>query len=358
MLDKLQKLEKRYTELTQLLADPGIMKNQDEYRKLTREYSWLEEIVKLTKDYRKTLADIEEDKQIMKSSNDEDLVELARSEIAELEDVRDELEAKIKIALIPPDPNEGKNVICEIRAGTGGEEASLFAGDLFRMYSLYAESERWKIEVMSSNPSDLGGFKEIVFQIRGENVYKKMKFESGVHRVQRVPETESSGRLHTSAVSVAILPEVEDVEVDLSPDDLKIDTFRSSGPGGQHVNKTDSAIRITHIPTGIVVSCQDEKSQHKNKAKAMKILRTRLWAKEQEEQQAKRAKQRRLQVGTGDRSEKIRTYNYPQNRVTDHRINLTLYKLDQVMNGDLEEIFEELQQADMLDSLEELYSEN
>ncbi|MBN1756264.1 peptide chain release factor 1 [bacterium] len=354
MLEKLKNLEDRYQELTELLADPKIINNRTEYLKLTKEYSWLENIIRLTNQYRKIIEDLAEDERLIKSSNDSDLVEMAREEMIELEEKQSELEENLKFALIPPDPLDGKNVICEIRAGTGGEEASLFVGDLFRMYSLYTESRGWKLEVMTSNPSDLGGLKEITFSIQGEDAYKNMKFESGIHRVQRVPETESSGRIHTSAVSVAILPEAEDVEVDLNPDELRIETFRSSGPGGQHVNKTDSAIRITHIPTGLVVSCQDEKSQHKNKAKALKILKARLLAREQEKQHDQIAKERRLQVGSGDRSEKIRTYNYPQNRLTDHRINLTIYKLDQVMNGDLESIFLELQKADMVDALNEI----
>lgn len=354
LLDKLNTLRNRYKELVAELSKPGVFSDQQTASKLGRELRNIEEILPLIDKYEESLESIKEARSIIEKSIDTDFVELAREELSEEERRVEELEHKLTIALIPPDPDEGKDVIVEIRAGTGGEEAALFAAELYRMYLRFAERNKLKVSGLDSNPTELGGFKEISFELSGNDAYSLMKFESGVHRVQRVPETESGGRIHTSAASVAVLPAVEDVDIEINEEDLRIDTFRASGAGGQHVNKTESAIRITHIPTGIVVSCQDEKSQHKNKMKALKVLRSRIYAAEQEKAKEERAKTRRLQVGSGDRSDKIRTYNYPQNRVTDHRIGYTAYNLPEVLDGDLSDLIEALKRADIEDALKEL----
>ena len=351
MIEKIESLIERYQEIEKALSDSDVTSDLKRYQDLNREYRNLQPIVEKYQEYKKILTQIEDDQAILKESSDADLLEIARAELDELQARRDAVEKELKILLIPKDPMDEKNVIVEIRAGTGGEEAGLFAGDLFRMYSRYAERKGWKLEIMDSHPQEIGGFKEIIFSISGDEVFSRMKFEGGVHRVQRVPATEASGRVHTSAASVAVLPEAEEVDITIDPREIRVDVFRSSGPGGQSVNTTDSAVRITHIPTGLVVSCQDEKSQHKNKAKALKILRSRLLAKKQEEETAKMTEKRRAMVSTGDRSAKIRTYNFPQNRVTDHRIGLTLYKLDQILNGNLDELIEPLQIAEQAEKL-------
>ncbi len=341
MLEKLAEVEKRYGELDRLLADPQLLSNQREYTKVAKERADLEEVITCYRQWRKVDKEIEENRELL-NEKDEALRELAKEELVALQEDKQNLESQLKLLLLPKDPNDRKGVLLEIRAGTGGEEASLFAASLFRMYTRHAESRGWKVEVMSSNPTGLGGFKEIIALIEGQGVYSQLKFEGGVHRVQRVPVTEASGRIHTSAVTVAILPEADEVEVGIDPKDLRVDVFRSSGPGGQSVNTTDSAVRITHLPTGLVVSCQDEKSQHKNKSKGLKILRARLLERKQEEQRSEIAATRKLMVGSGDRSERIRTYNFPQGRLTDHRINFTLYKLEQIMDGDLTALIDAL----------------
>jgi len=341
MLDKLAEVEKRYGELEDYLADPKLLENRKEYFRIAKERADLEEVVLCYREMKKLEEEIEGNREMLEDE-DEEMQALAEEELTALTPRKEELERRLKILLLPKDPNDSKNVLLEIRAGTGGEEASLFCADLFRMYSRFAESKAWKVEILSSNPTGIGGFKEIIALIEGQGVYSQLKFEGGVHRVQRVPATEGSGRIHTSAVTVAVLPEADEVEVDIDPKELRIDVFRSSGPGGQSVNTTDSAVRITHIPTGIVVSCQDEKSQHKNKTKGLKILRARLLEKSQEAQRSEIAASRKLMVGSGDRSERIRTYNFPQGRVTDHRINLTLYKLEQLMDGELGELIDSL----------------
>lgn len=341
MLDKLAEVEKRYVELEGMMSDPQLLNQQREYAKLARERSELEEIVVRYREWRKVEREIQENRQLMEE-NDEAMRELVREELASLRERKEALETKLKFLILPKDPNDDKNVIVEIRAGTGGDEAALFAAELFRMYSRYAESRGWRVELMSSNPTGLGGYKEIIASIEGQGAYSRLKFEGGVHRVQRVPVTEGSGRIHTSAVTVAVLAEADEVEVAIDPKEIRIDVFRSSGPGGQSVNTTDSAVRITHIPTGIVISCQDEKSQHKNRAKGMKILRARLLEKKQAEQASEIAATRKLMVGSGDRSERIRTYNFPQGRLTDHRINFTLYKLDRLMEGEIDDVVEAL----------------
>ena len=341
MLDKLAEVEKRYEQLESLLRDPQILNKQREYSRVAKERAELEEIVTCYREWRKVEREIQENRELL-NENDEAIRELAKEEVSVLRERKEEIESRIKILILPKDPNDSKNVILEIRAGTGGEEAALFAASLFRMYSRYAESRGWRVEVMNSNPTGLGGLKEIIVLIEGKGAYSRLKFESGVHRVQRVPVTEGSGRIHTSAVTVAVLPEADEVEVEIDPKELRVDVFRSSGPGGQSVNTTDSAVRVTHIPTGLVVSCQDEKSQHKNKAKALKVLRARLLEKREEERRSKIAATRKLMVGSGDRSERIRTYNFPQGRVTDHRINFTLYKLERVMEGELNELLDAL----------------
>lgn len=341
MLDKLAEVEKRYEQLESLLRDPQILNKQREYSRVAKERAELEEIVTCYREWRKVEREIQENRELL-NENDEAIRELAKEEVSVLRERKEEIESRIKILILPKDPNDSKNVILEIRAGTGGEEAALFAASLFRMYSRYAEPCGWRVEVMNSNPTGLGGLKEIIVLIEGKGAYSRLKFESGVHRVQRVPVTEGSGRIHTSAVTVAVLPEADEVEVEIDPKELRVDVFRSSGPGGQSVNTTDSAVRVTHIPTGLVVSCQDEKSQHKNRAKALKVLRARLLEKREEERRSKIAATRKLMVGSGDRSERIRTYNFPQGRVTDHRINFTLYKLERVMEGELNELLDAL----------------
>jgi peptide chain release factor 1 len=342
MFKKLKEIEVRYHELEQLLSDPAVVANRTEFQKLAKEHADLTEIVDAYREYDKTSVQLDDDLDLLKDS-DEELKELLKEEIPELREILETLENTLKILLLPKDPNDDRNVFLEIRAGTGGDEAGLFAADLFRMYARYAEVAGWKIEVVSSSPSGgMGGFKEVIVQIEGKGAYSRLKYESGVHRVQRVPVTEAQGRIHTSAVTVAVLPEAEDVEVNIDPNELRIDVYRSTGHGGQSVNTTDSAVRITHLPTGLVVTCQDEKSQHKNRAKAMKVLRARLFDRIQAEQHSKISETRKNQVGTGDRSERIRTYNFPQGRVTDHRIGLTLYNLDNILAGDIQEIIDGL----------------
>lgn len=347
MLNRLEQVEKRYQELTERLLSPQIMSQQGELQKLAKEHGELSKLVQPFQQYKRILEDIAKDEAIIKDEGeDKELRDLARQELEELEIKKNELEQKLRMLLIPKDPKDKKNVILEIRAGTGGEEAALFAAELFRMYCKYAEKERWKVQMISAHYTGIGGFKEVIAGIEGKGVYSKLKHESGTHRVQRIPITETSGRTHTSAVTVAILPEAEEIEVEINPEDIRVDVFRSSGPGGQSVNTTDSAVRITHIPTGIIVSCQDEKSQHKNKTKAMKVLRARLLDKLEQERQAKISRDRKNQIGSGDRSEKIRTYNFPQNRLTDHRIGLSLYKLEAIMQGDLDELMEAMNSMD------------
>lgn len=341
MLDKLAEVEKRYMELEKMMSDPRLLGQQREYSKLAKERAELEEIVTCYREWRKVEREIQENRQLLEEG-DEAIRDLAKEEVSILRERKESLENRLKTLILPKDPNDAKNVLVEIRAGTGGEEAALFAAELYRMYTRYAEARRWRVEMMSSNPTGLGGYKEIIISIEGQGAYSRLKYEGGVHRVQRVPVTEGSGRIHTSAVTVAVLPEADEVEIAIDPKDLRIDVFRSSGPGGQSVNTTDSAVRITHIPTGIVISCQDEKSQHKNRAKGMKILRARLLEKKQEEQRSEIAATRKSMVGSGDRSERIRTYNFPQGRLTDHRINLTIYQLDRVMEGQMDEVVEAL----------------
>ncbi len=356
MIDKLQAMEEKYLDLNDKLSDPEIMQDQKRYQKLAKQHSDLEEVVVPFREYQEVTKELEEAKEMLRETKEAEFRELVETEMEELEQRKEQLEAKLQRLLIPKDPNDDKNVIVEIRGGTGGEEAALFAGVLFRMYSRYAELKRWNVELMHSNPTELGGFKEIIFMIEGKGAYSRLKYESGVHRVQRIPTTESGGRIHTSTATVAVLPEVEDVEVDVDPNDLRVDVYRSSGPGGQSVNTTDSAVRITHVPTGLVVSCQDEKSQHKNKDKAMKILRARLYEVVQEEQNKELAETRRSQVGTGERSERIRTYNFPQGRLTDHRIGFTLYKLEQVVGGELDEVIDALVDAEQEQQLKAMES--
>ncbi len=353
MFDKLDVIENRYDELTVKMADPEIIADMETWQKLVKEHASIEDVVLKYKEYKKTISDIEENKALLSEKLESDFKEMVESEINELEAEKSKLEDELKVLLLPKDPNDDKNVIVEIRGGAGGEEAALFAADLYRMYSMYAEAKGWKVEVMNSNQTDLGGFKEIVFSVEGRGAYSRLKYESGVHRVQRVPETEAGGRIHTSTATVAVLPEAGDVDVEIRPDDLKIDVFRSGGHGGQSVNTTDSAVRVTHLPTGIVISCQDERSQLKNKERAMKYLRAKLYDMAREKQTESIAENRKLQVGTGDRSERIRTYNYPQGRVSDHRINLTLYKLNAILNGDLDELIDALTIADQTEKLEE-----
>ena len=343
MFDKLSAIEARYNELSEKVSDPAVIADSANFAKLCKEQSDIAPIVEKYREYKACKDTIAEGEEILSDPDmDKEMKELAEEEIKDAKERIEELSKELKILLLPKDPNDDKSVIVEIRGGAGGDEAALFAGDLFRMFTMYAESNRWKTEILSSNPTDIGGYKEISFSIEGQGAYSKLKFESGVHRVQRIPSTESGGRIHTSTVTVAVLPEVEEVEVDINANDLRIDVFRAGGPGGQCVNTTDSAVRITHLPTGLVVSCQDEKSQHKNKDKAMKILRSRLYDLVQQEQHDKIASERKSQVGTGDRSERIRTYNFPQGRVTDHRIGLTLHKLDAILNGDMEELISAL----------------
>ncbi len=342
MFDKLEATDNRYEEISLKLSDPQVIANQDEYRRLMKEYSELEEIVAKYREYKKVKSDIAEAKELLDGSLDKDFRELVQLEFNEAREKLEVIEGELKILIMPKDPNDNRSVIVEIRGGAGGEEAALFAGDLFRMYTRYGERHRWKSEILDLNDTEIGGIKEVVFSIEAKGAYSRLKYESGVHRVQRVPSTESSGRIHTSTVTVAVLPEVDEVDVDINPNDLQIDTYRASGAGGQHINKTDSAIRITHIPTGIVVTCQDQRSQHKNKDRAMTVLRSKLYEMAQQQQNSEIAMARKSQVGTGDRSERIRTYNFPQGRVSDHRIGLTLYKIDEIMDGDLDEILDAL----------------
>lgn len=342
MFEKLEEVERRHEALGQELGRPELIANPTEFQKVAKEYAELGKVVDLYRRLKKVDEEIRENRKLLSSGEDEEIKELAREELDRLVEEREEAERNLKMAMLPKDPNDEKNILLEIRAGTGGDEAALFASELFRMYAKFAEKNHWRLEVLSRHFTGVGGFKEIISLIEGKGVYSRLKYESGVHRVQRVPVTESQGRIHTSTVTVAVLPEAEEVDVAIDPNDLRVDIFRSSGPGGQSVNTTDSAVRITHLPTGIVVSCQDEKSQYKNKAKAMKILRARLMDKARQEQQNEISERRRLQVGTGDRSERIRTYNFPQGRVTDHRIGLTLYRLEAVLEGDLDEILDAL----------------
>lgn len=356
LLEQLEQIALRHAELDRLLSDPGITSDQEKLRSYGKEYHELTPVINQYHTYRKVLEDLESARMVLEESeSDADMRELAQADLDDLEESRIALEKELYTLLIPKDPEDKRNIICEIRAGTGGDEAAIFAGELYRMYSRYAEMQGWRIEVMNSNEAERGGFKEIIFQIEGKGVYGKLKHESGVHRVQRVPVTETQGRVHTSAASVIILPEADEVDVDIDEKkDLEINVYRSSGPGGQSVNTTDSAVRITHKPTGLVVTCQDEKSQHKNKAKAMKVLRARLLDLAHQEKEAEMASARRSQVRTGDRSEKIRTYNFPQGRVTDHRIGLTLYKVDQIMEGDITEVITGLAEAEQAEKMEHL----
>ena len=354
MFEKLEEVENRYEELNARLADPALSDNPQKYQKLAKEHAELKEVVELYNRFREVDEELEENR-LLSQDDDEAIREMARDEIRRLEAEKEELESELKELLIPKDPLDDKDILLEIRAGTGGDEAALFASDLFRMYDRYAETQGWDVDIVDANTTDKGGFKEIIALIEGDDVYSHLKREAGVHRVQRVPETESKGRIHTSAVTVAVLPEAEDVEVDINPGELDIGSFRSSGPGGQPANTTDSAVRIEHLPTGTVVTCQDEKSQHKNKAKAMRVLKARLLERKRAEQQQARSEERLEQVGSGDRSERIRTYNFPQNRITDHRIGLTMHQLEQVLDGEVELLIEPLQthfRAEALKSLE------
>ena len=346
MIDKLEQLRERYDELNKLIMDPDLPKDQKRYREVMQEHASLTETMQVYDEYRELLGSLQETKQLLEEEQDSSMREMAREELEQLEERREALEKRLRHLLVPKDPLDAKNAIMEIRAGTGGDEAALFAADLYRMYQRLAEARKWKIEVMNSSPTEMGGYKEIVFSVTGKTVYGDLKYESGVHRVQRVPETESGGRIHTSAVTVAVLPEAEEADVEVNQEDLRVDVYRSSGPGGQSVNTTDSAVRITHIPTGLVVTCQDEKSQLKNKAKALRVLKARLYEMEERRRQEEEAAARKSQIGSGDRSERIRTYNFPQNRFTDHRINLTLYRLDSIMQGEIDEAIETLKITD------------
>jgi peptide chain release factor 1 len=351
---KLDEIEEKLGQVNERLGDPEVLKDQATYRELARVHSELAVVVEKYREFKHVRSELDEDRKMLKEADDAEMEEFLRGEIETLETREAILEEELKLLLIPADPRDEKNVIVEIRAGAGGDEAALFGGDLFRMYSRYAESQGWRVEPLSSSPSELGGFKEVIFAVKGKGAYSQLKFESGVHRVQRIPVTESGGRIHTSTATVAVLAEAEEVELDIDPADLRIDIFRSTGPGGQSVNTTDSAVRITHVPTGVVVSCQDEKSQLQNKEKALRILRARLLKTEQERQQREQAAERRSQVGTGDRSERIRTYNYPQGRVTDHRIGLTLYNLEGVLDGGISEFIDTLRATDNAEKLKEL----
>ncbi|MFH1874890.1 MAG: peptide chain release factor 1 [Pseudomonadota bacterium] len=342
MFEKLADIEKRYEEINEKLADPNVASDLDNYRKLTKERSEIAEIVESYREHNRVANDIEDNKELLATEKETEMLEMVKQELEKLKHEKEYLENKLKVLLLPKDPNDNKNILLEIRAGAGGDEAGLFAADLFRMYGRFAERRKWKIEILSQSATGVGGIKEVIALIAGEQVYSNLKYEGGVHRVQRVPKTEASGRIHTSTCTVAVLPEADEVEVQIDERDLRIDIFRSSGPGGQGVNTTDSAVRITHLPTNMVVQCQDERSQHKNKARALKILSSRLLDLEQKKQNQDRESNRRQMVGTGERSEKIRTYNYPQNRITDHRINLTVHNLQQVLEGDLEEIISRL----------------
>jgi peptide chain release factor 1 len=353
ILDKLEGIKMRFDEVSELIADPEVMQDMDRYIKLNKEYKDLEPIIEAYKEYKNLLENIKTSKEMLENEDDEEMKEMAKGELEELNKKKEPLEQKIKMLLIPKDPEDDKNAILEIRAGTGGDEASIFAGDLYRMYLKYCESKKWKVEVTHASEGTVGGFKEVVMKVSGEGVYGTLKYESGVHRVQRVPQTETQGRVHTSAATVAVLPEAEEVDVELKDEEIRKDTFMSSGPGGQSVNTTYSAIRLTHIPTGIVVTCQDEKSQLKNLAKAKAELRSRLYHMELQKHQDEIASKRKTMVSTGDRSAKIRTYNFPQGRVTDHRINLTLYNLDSIMDGEIQEIIDKLQMEENAEKLKE-----
>ena len=353
MFEKIEIFDKRYSELSQKLYEPSVAADPEQYQKTMKELKSIEEIVLTYREYKQAVKSQDESIEILEESGDSDLKELAQLELDEAKQNIEELSEKLKILLLPKEPNDERNVIVEIRGGAGGEESALFSAVLFRMYSMYAEKKGYKVEIVNANETELGGYKEISFMIEGEGAYSRFKYESGVHRVQRVPETESQGRVHTSTTTVAVLPEAEDVELEIDPKDLKIDTFRSSGAGGQHINKTSSAIRITHLPTGTVVECQDERSQYKNKDKALKVLKSRLLKEKQDKQASEIAANRKSQVGTGDRSERIRTYNYPQGRLTDHRIGLTLYKLEDILNGNLDEVIDALVTADRAEKLKE-----
>ena len=348
MFDKLEDVEKRYEELTKLISDPEVISNQTEWQKYMKEHASIEDVVLKYREYKKTKKQMEEAQEMME---DKELKELAEADYYEAKNKLPEIEEELKVLLIPKDPDDDKNIICEIRAGAGGEEAALFAGTLFRMYTMYAERKHWKLEVLNENETGLGGYKEISFMITGKGVYSRLKFESGVHRVQRVPDTESSGRIHTSTATVAVLPVVEDVEIEINPSDIKMEVFRSSGAGGQHINKTSSAVRLIHEPTGIVVECQTERSQFQNRDNAMRMLRTKLYEIEKQKQDSEVANARKSQVGSGDRSEKIRTYNYPQGRITDHRIGMSIYQMENFLNGDLDEMIDNLIAADRAERL-------
>ena len=348
MFEKLEAVEKRYEELTKLIADPDVIANQTEWQKYMKEHASIEDIVLKFREYKKVKEAIEEAEELMQ---DPEMKEIAEIEYYESKDKLPKLEEELKVLLIPKDPDDDKNIMCEIRAGAGGEEAALFAGTLFRMYTMYAEKKYWKLEVLNENETGLGGYKEISFMITGKGVYSRLKFESGVHRVQRVPDTESSGRIHTSTATVAVLPVVEDVEIEINPADIKMEVFRASGAGGQHINKTSSAVRLIHEPTGIVVECQTERSQFQNKDNAMKMLRTKLYEIEKEKQDSEITNARRIQVGSGDRSEKIRTYNYPQGRITDHRIGMSIFQMENFLNGDIDEMVDNLTAADRAERL-------
>lgn len=354
VLDRLQALEDRYNKLNEMLSDPEIISDTKKLREYSKEQAGLEDVVQAYRAYKEVTSQLSDAKEMMEDDLDDEMLEMAKMEVSELSSRKEELEDEMKILLLPKDPNDDKNVIMEIRGAAGGDEAALFAGDLYRMYSRYAESQGWKIDVMEASSTGVGGYKEIIFMINGSDVYSKLKYENGAHRVQRVPETESGGRIHTSTATVAVLPEAEEVEIDVHEKDIRVDTFASSGPGGQSVNTTMSAVRLTHEPTGIVVSIQDEKSQIKNKEKAMKVLRARIYDKFQQEAQAEYDENRKSAVGTGDRSERIRTYNYPQNRVTDHRIGLTIQKLDQIMQGKLDEFIDALVMEEQAKKLEQI----
>ena len=348
MFEKLEAVEKRYEELTKIISDPEVIANQTEWQKAMKEHASMEEIVLKFREYKKIKQSMEEAEELMQ---DPDMKELAEEEYYASKEKLPKLEEELKVLLIPKDPDDDKNIICEIRAGAGGEEAALFAGTLFRMYTMYAEKKHWKLEILNENETGLGGYKEISFMITGKGVYSRLKFESGVHRVQRVPDTESSGRIHTSTATVAVLPVVEDVEIEINPADIKMEVFRSSGAGGQHINKTSSAVRLIHEPTGIVVECQTERSQFQNRDNAMKMLRTKLYEIEKQKQDSEIANSRKSQVGSGDRSEKIRTYNYPQGRITDHRIGLSIYQMENFLNGDIDEMIDNLIAADRAERL-------
>ena len=348
MFQKLEAVEQRYEELNKKISDPEVIARQDEWKNLMKEHAALVDVVEKYREYKKAQSDLEEAKQML---NDKDLKELAEMEIDELRNKIPQIEEELKILLIPKDPDDDKNIICEIRAGAGGEEAALFAGTLFRMYNMYAETKHWKIDILNENETGLGGYKEVTFMVTGKGVYSRLKFESGVHRVQRVPDTESSGRIHTSTATVAVLPVVEDVEIEINPADIKMEVYRASGAGGQHVNKTSSAVRLIHVPTGIVAECQTERSQVQNREYAMRLLRSRLYEIEKQKRDSQIANERKSQVGSGDRSEKIRTYNYPQGRITDHRIGMNVYQFEDFLNGNLDEMIDNLIAADRAEKL-------